>query len=128
MRRAASIQCEIEALKARRDHLSEKIGQLTDELRQAILAEKPAHPWLGKKVKQLHTGGFRRKATTRRGTLKVYDPAEQRSYRYLWHPDVGDLIVVTDSGQSAYRFYTPEEIERIGSIGRSKEQPWELDE
>jgi DNA-binding transcriptional MerR regulator len=128
VRSSAAIQADIERLKERRDNLTEKITGLNEELRQAILSEKPVHPWLGKKVKQLHVGGFRRKSQMRRGTLTVYDPAKQRSYRYLYRPDVGDLIVVTDSGQSAYRFYTPEEIERIGTIGRSKEQPWELDE
>lgn len=100
--------------------IGRKVRRLQDELAEARVAEATSnpHPWLGKKVKQVRpTSSWRKGAGTKtvRGTLKVYGPREY--YRGGDAISTGDLIVVTSSGQSAYRFAT-----------REGEQPWELDE
>jgi hypothetical protein len=119
-RSIAHIQADLASNREESIRLGREQRRLQDELKQAKIAEQDTnpHPWLGKKVKRgKPTHSWKKGATTKtiRGTLKVY--REREFYRGGDPIQTGDLIVVTDSGLTAYRFET-----------REGEQPWELDE
>jgi len=119
MRTIAQIQADLDANREENITLGRKRRQLEDELKAARLADAEAnpHPWLGKKVKRdVPTSSWKKGAGTKtiRGTLQV----KQAGKYYRGNSaDVGELIVVTDSGLTAYNF----------NPRRGEDQtPWEL--
>lgn len=120
MRNSNTIAAELQQKRDESRMLGRTIRTLEDELEEAKVNEAKAdpHPWLGKKVKQVRPASNWRKGAgtkTVRGVLEIYGPGKY--YRGGDSIQRGDLIVVTSSGLSAYRFNT-----------RDGEQPWELDE
>lgn len=108
----ADIRSTNEEVRARKDRLI----RLRTELEDARIAESVSnpHPWMGKRVKRTVTVRLH-KTRTERGTVKV---RQRKEYFRICTADVGELIVVTDGGHTAYNF-EPE----------YREQPrWELDQ
>ena len=119
-RSVAVVERELSEAREESIAIGRKVRRLQDELAEARLAEAQAnpHPWLGKKVKQVRpTSSWRKGAGTKtvRGTLQIYGKGNY--YRGGESVSTGDLVVVTASGNTAYRF-----------AARESEQPWELDE
>jgi hypothetical protein len=119
MRKVSDIQRDLDTNREESITLGRVRRRLEDELKEARLAEAAAnpHPWLGKKVqKAVPASSWRKGAGTKtiRGTLEVKQPGK---YYRGNSADVGELIVVTDSGLTAYNF----------EPRRGEDQsPWEL--
>lgn len=124
-RSVAVVERELSQAREESIAIGRKVRRLQDELSEARIAEMEAnpHPWLGKKVKQERpTHSWRKGAGTKtvRGTLRIYGERQYYRGRACGRDrgiSTGDLIVVTKSGATAYRFAV-----------REGEHPWELDE
>lgn len=118
MRLIADIEKDIADCRDEAIALRRKSNRLDNELEEARLADAAAnpHPWLGKKVARKARRGYRRGGTeqTLRGTLMVKQAGK---YYRGSAVNVGQLVVVTESGLTAYDFDV-----------RSGESPWELDQ
>jgi hypothetical protein len=116
-RSVAAVELALANKREEHRNISREIRTLEDELKEARLADAAAnpHPWIGKKVqRKVLASSYRRGAGTKiiRGTLQV---KQQGKYYRGNAAGVGELIVVTDSGLTAYEF-----------PARSGETQWEL--
>jgi hypothetical protein len=106
-RSVAVVQGALDIKREEYRQISRTIRQLEEELQEARLAEAEAnpHPWLGKKLKRevpaSSYGRNRHSTKTIRGTLQVKQPGK---YYRGSAAGIGELIVVTDSGLTAYSF------------------------
>jgi hypothetical protein len=118
-RSVAAVELDLANKREENRNIAHQIRRLEDELKDARLAEAAAnpHPWLGKKLKRevpaSSYGRNRHSTKTIRGTLEVKQPGK---YYRGNAAGVGELIVVTDSGLTAYNFPA-----RAGEFGE-----WEL--
>jgi hypothetical protein len=118
-RSIAVVELELANKREEQRTISRQIRTLEDELKDARLAEATAnpHPWIGKKLRrEAPASSYRRGAGTKivRGTLQVKQPGK---YYRGSAASVGELIVVTSSGLTAYPFDV-----------RQDDRPWELDQ
>lgn len=106
-RSVADILADLEANRQESITLGRAKHRLDEELKEARLADAAAnpHPWLGKKLKRVVPasgyGRNRHSTKTIQGTLEV----KQAGKYYRGNAaGVGELIVVTASGLTAYNF------------------------
>lgn len=121
MRTVAEIEAEYEtASKAVKVAIKCKEA-LSEELNAArVAAAVPPLP-VGTKVKRTISTGFgkRERQKIQRGLVAVYDPIAHRGIRGLpYDRKAGDIIVVSPSGLTGYKFTPGRYDERV---------PWEID-
>lgn len=113
-RTVAAVQADMDAAREQSREIGRRLRRLEDEMKEAKLADAAAnpHPWLDKKVQRAVRHGWRNNTRTQKGVVRVKQPGE---YFRGCGSTVGSLIVVTDSGKTAYEF-----------PARSGEAQWEL--
>ena len=105
MRKAREIAEDIANLKMDMEVLRARLDGLNCEHNISAVAEA-SHPWLGKKVKRT-LSTWRNKDRGQKGTVTAFDRTKHLGLRQLpYKIGSGDLIVVSDSGQTAIGFQT----------------------
>jgi hypothetical protein len=131
MRSTAAIQVDLARAEGTLKGAIQARDDLRRELREAQLeeAKEKGHPWLGKKLTRTMPSGYARTMKTQKGTLTLYEPDAHRSLRGMgYNMNPGDLFVMSGSGKTGYRFYTPEQIAGSTWLSNEEKYPWELAE